>query len=343
MCLLGALLPGIGCYICIAYTYLFQLDKVMNFTSTNCHDVKSTFPPVSYSIGVWRPQKYFWLIVLALHLPLDYFTECNTCILLCCLDNLFCVNMFFNSILYHHSGISELMSHDKLIFRVKCTIFVAGSCLAISTGISYFSYMIFCSGLDQTMPKTRDWKTQATCTTNEQLDGWKEENIHLYVHLKTEPGSNVMRIRKKSDLSVTYVQTIYEHGDHLPINDNGLKHTENSFFRFASLEDPDSEADQELQDMAWNSGGFTAALSLDDVQKMYEEHKDIPQSEDEPYCSGFGKQEVPVKDGDKEWQFYLIFTTKRLMKAAPLIHPSSRCYLQVKPCWIPSLVSASFS
>uniref|UniRef100_A0A915DVT9 CWH43-like N-terminal domain-containing protein n=1 Tax=Ditylenchus dipsaci TaxID=166011 RepID=A0A915DVT9_9BILA len=197
MCLLGALLPGIGCYICIAYTYLFQLDKVMNFTSTNCHDVKSTFPPVSYSIGVWRPQKYFWLIVLALHLPPRLFygmvyknqfhladsgakenswypflvqvhirliwvevaglvtvsvidIESNFAIHAFCYAvwiTSFCVNMFFNSILYHHSGISELMSHDKLIFRVKCTIFVAGSCLAISTGISYFSYMIFCSGL----------------------------------------------------------------------------------------------------------------------------------------------------------------------------------------------------
>ncbi|KAI1728245.1 hypothetical protein DdX_00410 [Ditylenchus destructor] len=40
ICLLGALLPGIGCYICIAYTYLFQLDRVMNFTTTECPDVK---------------------------------------------------------------------------------------------------------------------------------------------------------------------------------------------------------------------------------------------------------------------------------------------------------------
>ncbi|KAH7726404.1 Protein Y38F1A.8 [Aphelenchoides avenae] len=69
LCLLGALLPGIGCYLCIAYTYLFQIDRVLNFTSTNCPDVKSTFPPVSYSIGVWKPQKFFWLLVLSAHLP----------------------------------------------------------------------------------------------------------------------------------------------------------------------------------------------------------------------------------------------------------------------------------
>lgn len=40
LCLLGALLPGIGCYLCIAYTYLFQLDRVMNFTSISCDGLK---------------------------------------------------------------------------------------------------------------------------------------------------------------------------------------------------------------------------------------------------------------------------------------------------------------
>lgn len=40
LCLIGALLPGIGCYFCIAYTYAFQLDRVKNFTSTNCEGVK---------------------------------------------------------------------------------------------------------------------------------------------------------------------------------------------------------------------------------------------------------------------------------------------------------------
>lgn len=40
LCLVGALLPGLGCYICIAYTYLFQLDRVMNFTSIDCNGLK---------------------------------------------------------------------------------------------------------------------------------------------------------------------------------------------------------------------------------------------------------------------------------------------------------------
>uniref|UniRef100_A0A914PUX6 Post-GPI attachment to proteins factor 2 n=1 Tax=Panagrolaimus davidi TaxID=227884 RepID=A0A914PUX6_9BILA len=69
LCFLGALLPGLGCYFCIAYTYLFQFDRVLNFTSSHCPNVKSPFPPVSYSIGVWEPQKFIWLLVLCVHIP----------------------------------------------------------------------------------------------------------------------------------------------------------------------------------------------------------------------------------------------------------------------------------
>lgn len=39
LCLIGAFLPGIGCFFCISYTYLFQLDVVKNFTSTHCKNV----------------------------------------------------------------------------------------------------------------------------------------------------------------------------------------------------------------------------------------------------------------------------------------------------------------
>ncbi|TMS34526.1 hypothetical protein L596_002099 [Steinernema carpocapsae] len=65
----GALLPGIGCYTCIAYTYIFQIERVHNFTTFSCPDVYIFFPPVSYSIGVWDPQKYFWLFVMFVHMP----------------------------------------------------------------------------------------------------------------------------------------------------------------------------------------------------------------------------------------------------------------------------------
>uniref|UniRef100_A0A1I7WPB6 Serpentine receptor class gamma n=1 Tax=Heterorhabditis bacteriophora TaxID=37862 RepID=A0A1I7WPB6_HETBA len=67
---MGALLPGLGCYFCIAYTYLFQFEKVLNFTqSDQCPNVHSILPPVSYSIGVWEPQKFFWLFIMFLHIP----------------------------------------------------------------------------------------------------------------------------------------------------------------------------------------------------------------------------------------------------------------------------------
>ncbi|KAE9555806.1 hypothetical protein FO519_001020 [Halicephalobus sp. NKZ332] len=67
--LLGALLPGLGCYFCIAYTYIFQYERVASFQSSHCPSVTSPFPPVSYSIGVWKPQVYIWLLVLCFHLP----------------------------------------------------------------------------------------------------------------------------------------------------------------------------------------------------------------------------------------------------------------------------------
>lgn len=62
--------------------------------------------------------------------------------------------------------------------------------------------------------------------------------------------------------------------------------------------------------------GHTALLSLEDVEELYENNKAIPEQEDEPYAIGFGKREVPKKDGEPgetEWQFFLIFTTRRLM------------------------------
>uniref|UniRef100_A0A914V8D2 CWH43-like N-terminal domain-containing protein n=1 Tax=Plectus sambesii TaxID=2011161 RepID=A0A914V8D2_9BILA len=65
----GAFMPGFGCYAVIAYTYLFQMDRVKNFTSTDCPNVSSSLPPVSYSIGVWEPQRFFWLFILMGHVP----------------------------------------------------------------------------------------------------------------------------------------------------------------------------------------------------------------------------------------------------------------------------------
>ncbi|CAI5442412.1 unnamed protein product [Caenorhabditis angaria] len=67
---LGALLPGAGCYFVVAYTYVFQFKKVSNFTECKeCPNLNITLPPVSYSIGVWEPQKFIWLFIMFIHLP----------------------------------------------------------------------------------------------------------------------------------------------------------------------------------------------------------------------------------------------------------------------------------
>jgi len=66
---LGALLPGIGYYGCIAYAYLWQADQVFNFTALDCEQAGSTLPPVSYAIGVLEPQRFIWLFVMFVNLP----------------------------------------------------------------------------------------------------------------------------------------------------------------------------------------------------------------------------------------------------------------------------------
>uniref|UniRef100_A0AC35U8Q2 Serpentine receptor class gamma n=1 Tax=Rhabditophanes sp. KR3021 TaxID=114890 RepID=A0AC35U8Q2_9BILA len=67
--LASTIFPAVGCYFCIAYTYLFQIHRVINFQSDHCNGTPTALPPVSYSIGIWLPQKFFWLAVLMLHVP----------------------------------------------------------------------------------------------------------------------------------------------------------------------------------------------------------------------------------------------------------------------------------
>ncbi|CAJ0958857.1 unnamed protein product, partial [Mesorhabditis belari] len=69
MMLLGALLPGVGCYFCVAWAYVFQLDVVRNFTTIGCEQTHSWVPPVSYTIGYWMPQKYIWMFIVTFHFP----------------------------------------------------------------------------------------------------------------------------------------------------------------------------------------------------------------------------------------------------------------------------------
>uniref|UniRef100_A0A7E5A1T9 Frag1/DRAM/Sfk1 family-domain-containing protein n=1 Tax=Panagrellus redivivus TaxID=6233 RepID=A0A7E5A1T9_PANRE len=194
LCLLGALLPGFGCYACIAYTYLFQLDKVLNFVSSHCPNVKSPFPPVSYSIGVWEPQRFFWLLILCIHLPPRlFFAVIYTrqyrlgksehqksvwfrrvmyahmrflileplglvCVSVIDIDSHFLIhaicysvwiisfnfNMLLNTILHHYSGYRTLHDNHDCTFQIKRLMFIIGCPLAISTGVSYLTYVYYC-------------------------------------------------------------------------------------------------------------------------------------------------------------------------------------------------------
>lgn len=69
----GALLPGIGCYVCIVYTFVFHFQRVENFTVPVCPGMHSLLPPVSYIIGVWEPTRTLWLYVMFVNSPIRLF------------------------------------------------------------------------------------------------------------------------------------------------------------------------------------------------------------------------------------------------------------------------------
>ncbi|GMR45981.1 hypothetical protein PMAYCL1PPCAC_16176, partial [Pristionchus mayeri] len=64
-----AYLPAMTAYFCIGSTLVLQRDIISNYSLSNCPHVKSPLPPISYSIGMWEPQKIVWLFALMLHLP----------------------------------------------------------------------------------------------------------------------------------------------------------------------------------------------------------------------------------------------------------------------------------
>ncbi|WKX94987.1 hypothetical protein Q1695_011888 [Nippostrongylus brasiliensis] len=182
--MMGALLPGIGCYFCIAYTYIFQFDVIKNFTqSDQCPEVNSILPPVSYAIGIWEPQRYFWLFIMFLHCPprifflilyrrafrnaapksacyrrVIYFytktmwSELVGLVAVSVLDikcNFvwiisFNFNMLFNTILHHYGGIRETSQKYEVIWRIKLFMFVSGLILSLSTAVSYPLFLAFC-------------------------------------------------------------------------------------------------------------------------------------------------------------------------------------------------------
>uniref|UniRef100_A0A915ENU9 Transmembrane protein n=1 Tax=Ditylenchus dipsaci TaxID=166011 RepID=A0A915ENU9_9BILA len=154
----------------------------MNFTSNDCPNVQSSLPPVSYSIGVWKPQKYFWLLVLALHLPprmfygLVYKNQFKlgeseykqrswfstmvqvhmrlmwveaaglVTVSIIDIDTYFVMHAICYSVWVISFCIRQLTSNHDRIFYIKCCLFLIGYPLAVSTGFSYFSFLLLCSG-----------------------------------------------------------------------------------------------------------------------------------------------------------------------------------------------------
>ncbi|KAL3078370.1 hypothetical protein niasHS_012031 [Heterodera schachtii] len=223
LCLIGALLPGVGCYFCLFYTFLFQSDKIRNFTSTNCPDVVSRFPPVSYSIGVWQPQKTFWLFILFLHVPARLFfgiyksrswydkmvyvhvrlilVEMLGLIAISIFDihdqfvlhalayfvwiASFNFNMLFNTILHHHSGIRQLRKSLDPLFFFKCVLcYAIAYPLSVSTGFTYFVFLFTCNSLFYTLFSLAEYVVVGTNCLFYFLMIWEMNGCKLELYVK---------------------------------------------------------------------------------------------------------------------------------------------------------------
>ncbi|KAL3125053.1 hypothetical protein niasHT_000658 [Heterodera trifolii] len=169
--LMAAILPAVGCYFCLAYTFAFQFDRVANFTipSSFCPGLKSMFPPVSYSIGVWKPQKYIWLMVLTVHIPPRFFYSIVHKCHYAMGDSEFRQRRWFSKIRRLHFFLLVvealgllavsvidiekvhaicfalwLIPHCR-VFRIKCALFLLGYPISVSTAISYATFLLRCS------------------------------------------------------------------------------------------------------------------------------------------------------------------------------------------------------
>uniref|UniRef100_A0A915A5N8 CWH43-like N-terminal domain-containing protein n=1 Tax=Parascaris univalens TaxID=6257 RepID=A0A915A5N8_PARUN len=69
----GSIFGALGCYSCLLYAYVFQYDRVSNFMSSDCPDVRNKLPPTSYPIGDWEPQRFIWMLVMFAHFPARLF------------------------------------------------------------------------------------------------------------------------------------------------------------------------------------------------------------------------------------------------------------------------------
>uniref|UniRef100_A0A915DJL1 RBR-type E3 ubiquitin transferase n=1 Tax=Ditylenchus dipsaci TaxID=166011 RepID=A0A915DJL1_9BILA len=189
-----------------------------------------------------------------------------------------------------------------------------------------------------------DWQTQVKCSTEEQRrelmmqhgfrwqkrpgKKWNTEEFVCKFSNHDHPGvyscPAMMRIRTKIDLSEALIQTARAHNNHRPLKRDGLslqmkEQIANHKDKTASQIHRDIQKEQSKQDSKLR-GLKTPTEKQITKQKAIlaekEDNKAIPVIEDAPYCIGFGKREVPKKHGEpnySEWQFFLIFTTRRLM------------------------------
>ncbi|EJD76116.1 hypothetical protein LOAG_16855 [Loa loa] len=69
LAIVGALLPGIGCCMCIVYIYAIESYRIEKFIVPLCPDTRNVLPPISYIIGLWEPTRTAWLCVLFINFP----------------------------------------------------------------------------------------------------------------------------------------------------------------------------------------------------------------------------------------------------------------------------------
>ncbi|VIO93970.1 Uncharacterized protein BM_BM6429 [Brugia malayi] len=69
LAIVGALLPGIGCCMCIVYIYVFEFHRVEKSVVPVCDNTRNVLPPISYIIGIWEPTRTAWLCMMFINFP----------------------------------------------------------------------------------------------------------------------------------------------------------------------------------------------------------------------------------------------------------------------------------
>ncbi|PIO74672.1 hypothetical protein TELCIR_03318 [Teladorsagia circumcincta] len=102
-------------------------------------------PPVSYAIGVWEPQRYFWLFIMFLHCPPRIFF---LILYRRAFRNAAPKSACYRRVIYFYTKTmwSELVGliAYEVIWRIKVVMFVSGLILSLSTAVSYPLFLAYC-------------------------------------------------------------------------------------------------------------------------------------------------------------------------------------------------------